>query len=252
MEFAASTDGTAIAYDRTGSGPPLVIVVGAFSDRSSKRSLTAALCARYEVYEYDRRGRGASGDGEAWSIEREVEDLAAVLAAAGQPAFVFGDSSGGALALEAAAAGAPIRATAVYEVPYTPGPSLQFADELDALIAADSADEATERFLALFTPAPVIAQISASPHWSHLTGYARLLPREVRLSNDGAVPAPRLAAITGPVLALAGADSPGQVRSAASTIAEAVPDGRAALLAGQTHAVDDAVLGEALAAFFTS
>ena len=105
MKLIESADGTRIALDRPGSGPPLVIVLGAFCDRSTSRPLAALLAASYTVYEYDRRGRGDSGNGLPLSVEGEVRDLAAVVAAAGQPPFVYGHSSGGALALEAAARG---------------------------------------------------------------------------------------------------------------------------------------------------
>jgi hypothetical protein len=99
MEQVDSADRTPIAFERTGTGPPLVIVVGAFCDRTSKKSLTATLASEYTVYEYDRRGRGDSGDTEPWSVDREIEDLAAMLEETGGSAYMFGESSGGALAL---------------------------------------------------------------------------------------------------------------------------------------------------------
>lgn len=113
MELVESADRTRIAFDRSGGGPPLVIVLGAFCDRSTSKPLATLLAASYTVYEYDRRGRGDSGNGVPCSIEREVEDLAAVIAATGQPPFVYGHSSGGILALEAAARGVEMRGLAV-------------------------------------------------------------------------------------------------------------------------------------------
>ena len=108
METVESADGTAIAFSRSGDGPALVLVVGALSDRSATRSLTAWLAPSFTVYEYDRRGRGASGDASTYSTEREIEDLGAMIDEAGGSARVFGHSSGAVLALEAAARGMPV------------------------------------------------------------------------------------------------------------------------------------------------
>jgi len=121
VETVQSRDGTLIAFDSSGRGPALVLVVGAFCDRSSTKGLAAGLGTHFSVYEYDRRGRGDSGDTATYSVEGEVDDLAAVVGAAGGSAFVFGHSSGAALALEAAARGVPIRGLAVYEPPMPTG-----------------------------------------------------------------------------------------------------------------------------------
>ena len=242
MQRVRSTDGTMIAVDRSGQGPGLVLITGAFTDRSSTKALASGLGERYTVYEFDRRGRGDSDKGGPYAIEREVEDLAAVIDAAGGSAYGFGHSSGGALALEAAARGVPLRAVVVYEPPFTTGPNDDLADELDDLAAAGRNSEASERFLALFTPQPVIDQMKTGPYWAHMTAYASTLSHEVRLGNNGTVPADRLAKITVPVLALAGGDSPPWAREVANAIAEAVPNGQARVLADQTHGVADAVL----------
>ena len=136
MNSAQSVDGTRIAFDRRGAGPALVLVVGAFSDRASTKTLASGLGPTFTVYEYDRRGRGDSREAGPYSIQREVDDFAAVIAAAGGSAFAFGHSSGGALVLEAAATGVPLRALAVYEPPYTEGPSQEFAARLADMAAA--------------------------------------------------------------------------------------------------------------------
>jgi pimeloyl-ACP methyl ester carboxylesterase len=128
MQRVQSTDGTMIAVDNSGQGPALVLITGAFTDRSSTKSLAGGLAERYTVYEYDRRGRGDSDEGGAYAIEREIEDLAAVIDAAGGSAYGFGHSSGGALALEAAGRGVPLRAVVAYEPPYTTGPNDELAD----------------------------------------------------------------------------------------------------------------------------
>ena len=136
MEKLQSADGATIAFDRSGGGPALILVIGAFCDRSSTRSLASGLGATFTVYEYDRRGRGDSGEVTPYSIEREVDDLAAVIAAAGGSAFVFGHSSEAALALEAAGSGVPIRRLAVYEPPYTEGSTYAFAARLAEMATA--------------------------------------------------------------------------------------------------------------------
>jgi pimeloyl-ACP methyl ester carboxylesterase len=231
-----------IAVDRSGQGPALVLITGAFTDRSSTKTLASGLAERYTVYEFDRRGRGDSDKGRPYAIEREVEDLSAVIDAAGGSAYGFGHSSGGALALEAAARGVPLRALVVYEPPFTTGPNDDLADELDELAAAGHNSAASERLLALFTPQPVIDQMKTGPYWAHMTAYASTLPHEVRLSNNGTVPTDRLANITVPVLALAGGDSPAWARDVANAIARAVPNGQSRVLADQAHGVADAVL----------
>ncbi len=243
MDKVQSEDGTEIAFDHTGAGPALVLVVGAFSDRSSTKTLAAGLGSSFTVYEYDRRGRGDSGEADPYSIQREVDDLAAVVEAAGGSAYVFGHSSGGALVLEAAASGIPIRGLAVYEPPYTEGPSHEFAGRLEDMVAAGRESDAAEAFLSLMgTPAGVLEQMKAAPYWKHMESFAHTLVYEVRLCNDGSVPLDRLAKISAPVLALAGGASPAWAREGAHAIAAAVPNGQARVLEGQGHGVADEVL----------
>jgi pimeloyl-ACP methyl ester carboxylesterase len=251
MDTVQSADGTTIAYDRSGAGPALVLVVGAFSDRSSTKALAARLGAAFTVYEYDRRGRGDSGEAGPYSIAREVEDLAAVIAAAGGSAFAFGHSSGGALVLEAAAGGASIRRLAVHEPPYREGPTVEFAERLEALVATGKRTEAVEAFLRLMgTPAPAIEQMKSGPHWARMESFAPTLSHEVRLCNGGAVPLDRLATIAAPTLALAGGASPAWAGDAARAIAAAIPNAQSRVLEGQGHGVADDVLAPLLVAFF--
>ena len=120
-----SNDGTTIAYDRKGSGPAVVLVGGALDDGAENASLVPALAEHFTVYNYARRGRGASGFTEPYAVEREIEDLDALIAEAGGSAHLFGASSGGALALEAAAAGSAIDTIAVWEVPYAVGDDIR-------------------------------------------------------------------------------------------------------------------------------
>jgi pimeloyl-ACP methyl ester carboxylesterase len=251
MEKVRSADGTIIAREQSGAGPALVLVSGAFSDRTSTEAAADVFGDRFTVHRYDRRGRGDSGDTAPYAVQREIEDLAAIIDAAGGQAFVFGHSSGAALALEAAAAGVPARSVAAYEPPYTPGPTAEFADELADLAASGRESEAAERFLALTgLPPPVLEQMKSGPYWAGMLQFARTLPYDVRLCNGGSVPADRLAGITVPVLALAGADSADWAGAAASAICSAVPDSRSRVLAGQSHNAAPEVLAPVLEEFF--
>lgn len=227
-------------------------MVGAFSDRSSTKTLAAGLGSKFTVYEYDRRGRGDSDEAGPYSIDREVDDLAAVIQAAGGSAYVFGHSSGGALVLEAAARGVPIRRLAVHEPPYAPGPTRKLAAELADMAAAGRKSDVAVAFLSLMgTPATALEQMKAGAYWSHMESFANTLPYEVGLCNDGSVPADRLANISAPALALAGGTSPAWAHEGAQAIAAAVQDGRARVLDGQGHGVADEVLIPVLTEFFT-
>src|SRR5215831_12636189 len=159
MHETTSRDGTTIAFDRTGEGPPVILVVGAFNTRSTGAPLAAFLAPRFTVLSYDRRGRGASGDAAGYAVEREVEDLEALIEAAGGSASVFGYSSGAVLALAAAARGLPIAKLALYELP--PAQAPEHAAELASLVAAGRRGDAVEYFQARVVgiPEPVVAQL---------------------------------------------------------------------------------------------
>lgn len=241
MQTVGSADGAAIAYEWSGTGPPLVLVNGAFGDRHAGEPLASALQGDFTVYRYDRRGRGDSDDGDVYTVLREVEDLATIIEEAGGDAYVYGHSSGGALALEATSAGASVRSLAVHEPPYVPGPgtSLQTADELAELVAAGHHAEAAERFLRnTGAPDAVVEQIKASDAWPAMVAIAHTLPYDIRLCNEGVVPDQRLAQIGCPVLATAGGLSPAWAPAAARAVAIAVPAGEWRLLDGQAHGVE--------------
>ena len=251
METVRSLDTTEIAFERSGDGPPLVFVAGAFSDRSSVKAVEPGLRDAYTVYAYDRRGRGDSGNTPPYAVDREVEDLAVLIEMAGEPAFVFGQSSGGALALEAAASSVPIRALVVNEPPFTEGPTAEFAERLDRLVADGRTSEAAAAFLELVgTPPALITDMQAGPQWAHMEAFAPTLSHEVRLCNNGLVPTERLAEVTAPTLALAGEASPPWARDAARAIADAVPGGQTRVLPGQSHRIADDVLISVLKEFF--
>ena len=257
VQTVASADGTEIAYERDATDPgrpALVVVFGAFSDRSTGIPLATALRRRFTVYRYDRRGRGDSGDTPPWAVAREVEDLAAIAAATGEVPFVYGHSAGAALALETAAAGVPMLRLVVYEPPYLGdgGSPTGWAAQLETLVAAGRPEEAVQRFLRGAGPPPgAIAQMRETPAWPGLVAMAHTLAYDVRIAGDGEIPVDRLEQITIPVLAGFGGLSPDWAPRGADAVAAAVPDGRAELLEGQTHAATVASLLPVLARFFS-
>jgi pimeloyl-ACP methyl ester carboxylesterase len=245
FETVTSADGTTIAVERTGSGPPVVLVGGAFNDRSTVTGLAAVLAPDFTAVTYDRRGRGGSGDAASYAIEREIEDLAAVIGYASGPARVFGHSSGAILALEAAARGLDIGNVAAYEPTYViegtrPRPADDLADRLQALISQDDRAGAVALFQAeaVGLPAEIINGMRGSPMWGWFTALAHTLPYDTILCGPGMrLPADRLAAVTVPVLAIGGGASPPWLAAAARAVAEAVPTGRYVTLDGHDHGI---------------
>lgn len=254
MYTVHSADGTAIAFDRSGEGPPVVIVVGAFCDRSSPASLAAALARDFSVHCYDRRGRGNSGPGGEPSIEREVEDLAAVIDAAGGSAFVVGHSSGAALALEGAARGLPIMRLAAYEPPYTVDAAdadLTFAPRIQAVLDAGRPGDAVVLFLGgdPDVASEEVAQMQAGPGWPHLLAMAPSLPFDLAVVGEGGIPE-RLAKIAVPTLVLAGGASWDWIQDTAEATAARITGAEHRVLAGQTHGPADDVFAAELRRFF--
>jgi pimeloyl-ACP methyl ester carboxylesterase len=250
-----SADGTTIAFDRVGDGPPLVVVLGAFNDRHSKPALVDLLAARFTVYGYDRRGRGDSGDTPPYAVEREIEDLAAVIAAAGGSARVFGHSSGAVLSLLAARRDVGIDRLALYDAPLTTGEaatpaSIDLRDRVSAEVAAGRPAEACKLFLVevVGMPAEMVAMVGQSPHWDGMVAMAHTLPYDLTLGSTP-VPADELAAVRAPTLAVAGGAGADWMVTTARAIAEGVPDGRHAVLEGQTHDEDPAVMAPVLVEF---
>jgi pimeloyl-ACP methyl ester carboxylesterase len=257
MQTVRSADGTPIAFDCAGGGPALILVVGALRDRYATRVLAARLAPQFTVYSYDRRGRGASGDTGPYSVDREIADLSALVAEAGGSAFVFGHSSGGVLALEAAARGVAITRLAVYEPPYVVDSELSrsrvaLAGELDRLLGAGRPGDAVQRFLieAVELRPDVVAMIRASPLWPPMEALAPTLRYDLALLNGGLIPAARLARIGVPTLFIDGAASPGWARASVQAAASLVPGARQLSLDGQDHNVADSVLAPLLARYF--
>ncbi|HEX4815894.1 MAG TPA: alpha/beta hydrolase [Nonomuraea sp.] len=258
----SSADGTSIAYDRYGSGPPVILVAGAMMDRAhpTLAGVAGALAPWFTVYSYDRRGRGESGDTPPYAVEREVEDLAAVMAVAGEPVMVFGGSSGAALALEASVRLPGVDGLALWEPPYhvdDSAPPLpdDFAGQLLALVEAGRRGEAVERFMveAAELPAAAVAAMRAEPGWAVAEALAHTLAYDAFVMGPGnALPAGRLAAVQPPTLVLDGEDSPAWMRNAGAAVVASVPGAVHRVLEDQTHDVAVEVLVPELLEFFVT
>ncbi|MGW1160639.1 alpha/beta fold hydrolase [Streptomyces sp. NPDC002519] len=253
-----SRDGTRIAYERTGQGPAVVLVSGAMSTGATLVHLAARLSDRFGVVVYDRRGRGGSGDTTPYAVAREVEDLAALIEAAGGAAWLYGISSGGALALRAAASGLPVRGVAVYEPPFADygggAPErAEYTVRLGEALGQHRRGDAVELFLGLTGLAPeMIANARRSPMWADMEAIAPTLAYDNAVMGDGLVPREGLASVTVPVLAVAGGASPQWLRRAAEAVAQAAPRGTYRTLEDQDHMVEPRVLAPVLAEFFGS
>lgn len=266
MPYVKSADGTTIGYDRlSGDGPPLVLVGGGLDDGSENVPLGEWLAGTFSVVNYRRRGRGDSGDTAPYAVEREIEDLAAVIDAVGGRAHVFGASSGGALALEAAAAGLPIDRIAVHEVPYLLGDEMvaawrTYVDNLTAALEAGDRDQALRLFMKLAGSADEdIAGAEAAPVWPALVALAPTLRYDAACLGDGPPPADRLAEVAQPVLLSTGAtldphsaELPVDFFGAAADAAAAyLPNAERLTIEVAGHVADPAVLGPHLSRFYT-
>jgi pimeloyl-ACP methyl ester carboxylesterase len=253
-----SADGTAIAYDKVGQGPVLIVCVGAFCTRRTFAA-PAELTQRFTVVTYDRRGRGDSGDAELFAPEREYEDLAAVAAATGdgEPPFVFGHSSGAAIALRAAAAGLPVAGLVAYEAPFQNDDVLALdvdpADHIRELVSAGRNREAVLFWMAdvVRMPAQAVAALNEAPWVTGLEPLARTLPYDLAVTGGG-LPAGELAQIDAPVLVMGGNNSPAWFRRSVAEQAAAVPGAQLKMLDGFDHNIPPEVLAPVLAGFFTA
>lgn len=259
MSHVVSKDGTTIAYERSGSGPALILVDGALCSRvfGPTAKLAPLLALDSTVYRYDRRGRGESSDTQPYSPAREVEDIAALIAQAGGTASLLGLSSGGALALEAAAAGLGVDKVIAYEPPYvyedeTRLPALTKAGggdaheaQLQRLVASGHRGGAVTYFMRDMVGAPAFVPVMMRllPWiWRKLKAVAHTLPYDAAVMTGFRVPRGRFATIRRPVLVLNGTKTDPRLKAAARVIADTVPGAQHAELAGQTHNVNPRVL----------
>jgi pimeloyl-ACP methyl ester carboxylesterase len=263
MYTVASADGTTIAFDQLGEGLPIILVGGAFSYRAFPKlvELTELLAERFTVINYDRRGRGGSGDTEPYSVDRELDDLQALIDAAGGSASLWGWSSGGVLALRAAAAGMPVERLAVYEPPFTVDdsghlPPADFDVTLAELTAAGRRGAAAGYFLrkGMGIPTPFVAMMRITPFWSKLKATALTLPYDVAVMDCAERGKPlgseQWASVTMPTLVLAGEKSPAQLQGGARALAGVLPNAHYRALEGQSHNVSMGALAPVLAEFY--
>jgi pimeloyl-ACP methyl ester carboxylesterase len=267
MGNVTSKDGTSIAFDRSGEGPALVLVGGAFVTRVGEASLAAALVPAFSVFAYDRRGRGDSGDTSPYAVEREVEDLDALIDAAGGSAFVFGHSSGAVLALEGARL-LPNKITklALYEPPFMvddshPPVPKDFAARLQELVSSGRRGDAVEYWNSVIgTPAQMLAHMRQAPWWPALEAVAHTLPYDATIMQDtqtgDPLPLRKWASVTVPTLVMDGtvtfgrADLHAFMRHGADALVSVLPHAQRRILEGQDHGPADDVLVPALQEFF--
>jgi pimeloyl-ACP methyl ester carboxylesterase len=257
-----SRDGTRIAYDRWGKGPAVIIVNGALSDRSSNSELAQLLAAHLTVYSYDRRGRGDSTDTKPYSVKREIEDIEALIDSSGGSAYLYGKSSGAALALQAAAAlGDKVTKLAIYEPPYNEAKGAakewkEFRAKLDELLAADRRAEAITLFMKFVgAPEEVVAKMKASPAWPGMLAMAPTLSFDnAVLGDDRSVPVGVAAKVKANTLVMDGGASLGPMpfmRPTADKLGKIIPGAQRHVVEGQAHDVSSKVLAPLLLKFFT-
>jgi pimeloyl-ACP methyl ester carboxylesterase len=258
--YVTSVDGTQIAFDRLGQGPPVVVVSGIFCARQTTQELAEQLAQQFSVINYDRRGRGESGDTAPYSVEREVDDLAALITEAGGTAAVYGHSSGAGLALNAAAGGLPITRLILHEPPYGPDDeeskrdARALAENVRAAIAEDRRSDAIKLFFAASGMPPEMAEgMSGDPK---MHAVAPTMPYDFEVMGDisrgGTIPEDLVRAISIPTLVIAGGASVDFFRVTAARLAEILPNGRHTVLEGQDHGAPADVVAPVVAGFFTT
>ncbi|MGW3627471.1 alpha/beta fold hydrolase [Streptomyces sp. NPDC000880] len=252
-----SGDGTLIAYEQRGEGPSVVLVGGALCTAATDGPLAALLASHFSVFTYDRRGRGASGDTAPYAVEREIEDLAAVIAQAGGSAFVHGMSSGAELVLRAAAAGLPITQLSVYEPPFETSATAgqepaAYVGRLRDLLARGRRGDALALFMTEVGTPAAVEGMRQTPMWAELEAVAHTLAYDHEIMGTGLVPVDRLRALHTRAMVVDGGASPARMREAARAVADALPRGRHRTLTGQTHEVAPQVLAPVLTDFFAA
>jgi pimeloyl-ACP methyl ester carboxylesterase len=260
MATVTSKDGTTIAYTQSGSGEPLLLVDGAMCYRAfgPMGALSEALSPHFTVYTYDRRGRGESGDTLPYAVEREIEDIAALIQQAGGSAYVYGISSGAALALKAVEAGLPIRKLAIYEPPFNPDESArpaarEYGAKLNQLLAEGKRGDAAGLFMTYVgMPEEALAGMKQSPVWPVFEGIAPTLAYDNAILGDARVPTDEVATINIPTLVMAGGAGLPFMQAAALELEKAIPNAQRRILEGQTHEVSAEVLAPVLVEFFQS
>jgi pimeloyl-ACP methyl ester carboxylesterase len=258
MQHVTSKDGTIIAYEQSGQGPALVIVGGVLGDHHQQAGLAALLAEHFTVYNIDRRGHGASGFTPPYAIEREIEDLDALITEAGGSAFVYGTSGPGVLCLEAAARGlsSKMKKLAVWEPPYIlegsrPPVPRDYQEQLTQMLREGRRGDMVELFLtkAVGMPVEFVAPMRQAPFWAAQEAFAPTTITNAVLMGDFSLPKERLAQITVEALVIDGGTTP-WVSQAAQAVAETLPHAHRHTIAGQPHNVADEAMAPVLRAFF--
>ena len=256
MNEVTSRDGTTIAFDRLGEGPPVILVCGGSTDRMSNAPLAAVLAELFTVFNYDRRGRGDSGDTPPYAVEREVEDIDAVIDAAGESAFLYGTSSGAGLALEAAASGLDISKLALWEPPFildeSSRPPADQVEQYNEMIAAGRRGDAVEFFMAKVVglPSEFVAYARSQPFWQAQEALAHTLAYDATIMGDYSLPVERAAVVTVPTIVIAGGASFPFMRETAQALAEVIPDAQYRILEDQEHSVSPDAIAPVMVEFF--
>jgi pimeloyl-ACP methyl ester carboxylesterase len=258
MRTVISKDGTPIAFDQSGEGPAIILVAGATATHLAEASLAAALAAHFMVFAYDRRGRGESGDTAPYAVDREVEDIDALITHAGGSAFVFGHSSGAVLGLEAARLlGDRIEKLAMYEPPFIiddsrPPIPPDYVPHLNKLISEGRRSEAVEYFIAdaMLVPVEMVAQIRSTPMWPQIEAVAHTIPIMGATMSGNPSTLKKWASVTVPTLVMVGGASPAFFHNGAQTLVDILPNAKSRILAGQDHDPGDEVLAPSLVEFF--
>lgn len=264
VSAVTSRDGTRIAYRRTGSGPAVILVDGAlcYSTFGPSAQLAPLLSRRFTVFAYDRRGRGESGDAAPYTVEREIEDLDALIREAGGKAMLFGVSSGAVLALDAAARLHGVDRLALYEPPFIVDDTREpitgdYWQRISDAVRGERRGEALKLFLtAVGVPRPVMFVMRLTPLWRRLKGVAHTLPYDGAIVWEHQRGRPLIAShwrtVTAPTLVMDGGKSPSWMRNGARALAAALPNATHRTLAGQTHMVHANVHAPVLEEFFTA
>lgn len=241
MQTITSKDGTLIAFERSGKGPPLVLVHGTTADHTRWKPVLPQLERHFTVYAVDRRGRGGSGDAPVYAIENEFDDVAAVVDAIGEPVLLLGHSYGALCALEASLRTRNLRKLVLYEPPVRTAGSLYppgAAERLQALLDAGEADSVVATFFREVVRAPddELAMLRSLPNWPARVAAAHTIPRELRINDDYRFEQARFVAMRVPTLLLLGGSSPPMFQDAIEAVRAALPDARVAVMPGQQHA----------------
>lgn len=262
MDKVTSRDGTPIAFDRLGEGPPVIVVCGAMCDRALMRPIAEELATHFTVFNYDRRGRGDSGDTALYAVEREIEDIDALIVEAGGTALVYGHSSGAGLVLHAAAHGLPIAKIVLHDPPYAPDGdekarriSREYGENLRAMLSEGRRGDAVELFMTLVgMPQEMVEGMRHTLRWAELEAMAPTLAYDSEvmgdIGRDGTIPVDQAGRATVPALVLTGGADYPWMTDVGRRLADAMPNGLHRVLEGHEHVVPPEVLVPVMAEFF--